>query len=819
MIQSSYWRLQALVRLAPLYDRFGLSRHRLNREIRELAAHVGTSARIVAPDRRTPSERFIALADEIWEAGDASRLPEAQSAFARLTEHHRPIGAAHLARLELRFRSVDAALARVRGIREQGRRSGALLVVVRGAVALGRLELAREIADMISAAMMRERALLAIAEQLVARGQGRHAMKMLSRIAMPGLQAERFWLYALIRHRGPHPQIRHWRFFPDAMMRASVEEPAWVRVGEARPPVATRVELMRAAFFVGLRRRFLDEDCFPTDAARIVSRYAVTPAARRELVELLRTDPDVIEAIETLGRFGTKHLAEALLVEYVGRCARELLGAEAPAALCDGLTGRTASSNDPRSIERALYDEGIALSRESRQRRRVLIAIAQHCIRSALTAPATWTAPVIDARLRTLAHLEGELARDALAKPLATLPLPSAFALPVIETLARLDARTAASIVLGRAEELRAGGTDVDRALVVIEAHRGVPVGFADAYAAAARRVGDRFLGELSGLWRRRNGGAVPPLVLRSLSRREVAPATPQDMLDELAGTVESFGEQGHVEIVERVASERGLLEQLLVASPARVHDRIRGWDLMRWRMHLYSAKSVYSGSIDEPLVRRCARRIGCSPALLASGDLVALGAAPVRWLRVAGEDYCVRLLDKRRDLLTYLRFADVPVRTCYRSDLSMWKSETQAHTVAAWKDPLTFCFHIERRVADAYVPIGFSFGGFVDLEGGLGVALNGLYMKNNGAELRFGVIDAIERTFDRIGIARIGITARYQSRGPLPTRYVRTSVALTRLRALERDGRLLSDSFDDVQRDYNEPTTVSHLYWRRRRE
>jgi hypothetical protein len=399
------------------------------------------------------------------------------------------------------------------------------------------------------------------------------------------------------------------------------------------------------------------------------------------------------------------------------------------------------------------------------------------------------------------------------------LPLSSPFAVPAIETLARLDGRAAANVVLDRAAELRAGGTDLDRALVVIEAHRGVPVGFADAYAAAARRVGDGFLAELCSLWSRRNRCRVPPLVLRSLARREVAPATPQEVIDELAGTVESFGAAGHVDVARRVVSERGLLERLLVASPARVHERVRGWDLLRWRMHLHSATSEYSGSIDENLVRRCARRMGCSPGLLASGDLVGLGVTPVRWLRVDDEDYCVRLLDKRRDLFTYLRFADVPVRTCYRSDLSMWKSETQAHTVAAWKDPLTFCFHIERRVGDAYLPIGFTVGGFVDIEGRVGVALSGLYMQTNSAKLRFGVMDAIERTFDRIGVGPIGITVRYQSRGPLPAHYVACSVVLTRLRALTLNGRPAWEHFDDVNRFYNYPTRVSHLMWRRRRE
>lgn len=815
-IQTSYWRLHALVRLAPLFERFGLSRDRLAREIRELWPRVRTSARILEPDRRTSSERFIALVDAIWEAGGRSRLAEAERAFAHLTKHHRSIGAAHLARLELRFRSVDAALARVRGIREQGRRSGALLVVVRGAVALGRLDVARETADLISATMMRERAWLSIAEALVERAADREAMKVLSRVTLPGLQAERFWLYLLIRRRGKRTDLRYRRFVPDAMVRASVEEPRWVRVGRARSSVRARVDLIGAVFYLGLRRRFAD-DLFNEMAANLVERSVETSTERRDLVELLDTDPDPLEAIHVLGRFCPRGLTDALLAEYIEQRALRL-PTSVPDAWSDGIVGAAPRSADVRSIDRALFDEGVALSHAARQRRRVLIAISQHCLRSALLEPDTWSRAVIDARLRTLVHLGGELACGAIAKPLATLPVANTFASSAIEALARLDARVAASVVFARAAELRAGGTDIERSLMIIETHQGVPCGFTGAYAAAARRVGDEFVGAVAAQWARRYGDIVPVLVLRSIVSAKHTPSTPSDLIEELAGLPTWLASERHLDIPRRLASEQGMLERLLVACPPRVTDGRRRWGVERWREYIRYVSSDRDVAIDEPIVMRCAQLLGCSSSRLATGDLVSLGLDPVRELVVTGERFRVRLLDKRRDFLTYVRFGDVPVRTCYRSDQSMWGT-TQSYTIDAWRDPLSMCFHVEQQLGDCWKPIGFSFGGLVDLGRRAGAALSGLYMQRNIAEVRVAIISAIGEMLEQIGVRDLGITVRYQSNGALPTDYAEADVNMTRLHAIAYRGQPAAYAFDDISRSLNRPVRVSHLYWRRRRE
>ena len=209
-----------------------------------------------------------------------------------------------------------------------------------------------------------------------------------------------------------------------------------------------------------------------------------------------------------------------------------------------------------------------------------------------------------------------------------------------------------------------------------------------------------------------------------------------------------------------------------------------------------------------------------CNRAALASGDLVALGARELSTFTIAGEEYRLRLLDKRRDLLTYLRFADVAVDTCYRSDANDHAGKRQ-RTIEIWKDPLWFCLRIERSARGGFRPIGFTFGDFVDLEGRIGIVLSGLYMRPNVPAARLAIVRAIEHGLCApLGIDDIGISSAYASRGVFPPEYVEHEhVTLTRLRALRRDGRLITWAYDYVSRVTNEPVDVRYLHWRCQRD
>jgi hypothetical protein len=227
------------------------------------------------------------------------------------------------------------------------------------------------------------------------------------------------------------------------------------------------------------------------------------------------------------------------------------------------------------------------------------------------------------------------------------------------------------------------------------------------------------------------------------------------------------------------------LLDALLVARPPRVDPRLPRWDLARWKAHVSDAWSRYTG-------------VPC----YGLAGITVTGLEPIEL-----GPYRVRLLDKRADLLTYLRFADVPVKTCYRSDRRHW-SYTSRDVIAVWKDPLSFCFAIERDDE----PCGFSFGGAARVDGEPGLVLSGIYLRGRDAGMRDAVMRAIEWALAPFGARHFGIADR---RG-VPDGYVRRTVTLERLRALrEVTGALVTSACDDIGGPLNTPTVVNRLYWR----
>jgi hypothetical protein len=175
-----------------------------------------------------------------------------------------------------------------------------------------------------------------------------------------------------------------------------------------------------------------------------------------------------------------------------------------------------------------------------------------------------------------------------------------------------------------------------------------------------------------------------------------------------------------------------------------------------------------------------------------------------------------LRLLDKRTDLMTYLRFADLPARSCYRSDSWFYVGGTQSHVLAVWHDPLSFCFHVEREVDARFRPCGFLFGGFAEVDGQPAVALNSLHMRPKRADVRERLLRAFEQALCvPLGITRIGIASCHGGRGPLPSDYVARPVSLTRLRALSAGGKPVTDAWDDISYEVNARTEVTHLLWK----
>jgi hypothetical protein len=217
----------------------------------------------------------------------------------------------------------------------------------------------------------------------------------------------------------------------------------------------------------------------------------------------------------------------------------------------------------------------------------------------------------------------------------------------------------------------------------------------------------------------------------------------------------------------------------------------------------LVHALSKKVGAVAPALVQSIARRH--QPATLQAIEAFA----------VAGVLFRVRLLDKRLDLLTYLRFPDVPARSCYRSDNWFYHRRTRTDLAAAWKDPLTLCFHVERERDRAFRPCGFLFGSFADADAKLALVLNSLHVRPGSAAVREHVLRAVERIVAPFGIARLGLANEHGGRGPLPADYVLQPATIVRHRALAIGGRLVTAIHDDIEVPANRTARVSHLYWR----
>jgi hypothetical protein len=544
----------------------------------------------------------------------------------------------------------------------------------------------------------------------------------------------------------------------------------------------------------------------------MVKRNITDAIAQRRWLDLLeRCGVDVADVLDC---------RTDVRAEYIAMRAARLATATLPAPMALGLACAPIASCDARSIDRAIYDEGVALSTSAPARRRVLIGTAQTCLRSALARPHEWPVEVIAARLRTLAHLGGGLARDAIAKALVTLPPHQTLSLAAIEASCMIDPTATARVVLERSNELSAAGVDIERALRAIEIHGGLPSGCAAAYGlariAVARALGESetssWLAELLRLLRTRVDTLMR--VLDGLRTYTVIPTTPSRLIAELDHIPDTLVDVDHVTVAAKLIDNASALESLLIARPADVDPAMRVWTTKEWRDHL--RRAIGHTEVCAEQIERFACKVDRRHwyTALRAADLPQLGVPAVSHAIVDGDAYVLRLLDKRLDILTYLRFADIPARSCFRSSSTYYDDEdfrTREALIEVWKDPLSFCFRIERGR-----PVGFFFGSFAAVRGEPAVIMNSLYVRPNKPAVRFALVDAFERALcEPLRIAHVGIASFYNGEGKLPARYAERAAEFIRYRALAKQGWPVSSTYDDIWEPLNEPATDYSLYWR----
>lgn len=747
--------------------------HRCTFQIRELLRTGCLEDRFVADVR--DADAFAPTVPMVEALVEANLEPRA------LPERHRERAIAHLARLDRgRARSLATASAR----------SAAYWWITRDLLAAGELDDARAVATEIEAPLLRQYATVERARALVGRYRFADALHALRDVRDPRLAGARFAVkrVVLLCLRDPLEPLASER---DDLHRIGWQPAAWLRPFDAarQDEVTTAVSLARA----GWQR---DDYLLLGNAALRLGKLEHDPIARRDAIELAHQIGQPVSTTLAIAQSLHRRLDAYLAEELVSEVQRR----EIAQPFRDGLAGATPPAADARSHARALYDEGLALSAHAPRRRRVLIAAAQHCLRSALAQPQDWSRPAIRARLRTLVHLCGSLAADAIAKAVATLPFDPELTGTALAHLALLDPHRARDLAVPHLAELRVPVELLRRC----ELGGALAPGFARAFAHARRlRVSEDAVCGLVTAWWRRTGELPTIAMLDRIALPGANVPTVEELVERVAAAPEALRGEDHVEVATRVLTEPDLLADLELSAPARIDPRMRPWRTNVTRSLLRHALSKQIGTVVPALVHKIARRL--QPATL----------QPVEQLEIAGLRYRVRLLDKRLDLLTYLRFADVPARSCYRSTEGFYHRCTRSNLAAAWKDPLTLCFHIERERARAFQPCGFLFGSFADADGVLALIFNSLHVRPASAAVREQVLRAVERIVTPFGIARIGIANQFGGRGPLPVDYVAREVALVRHRALAIGGRLVTEIYDDIEHPANQPVRIDHLYWR----
>lgn len=490
---------------------------------------------------------------------------------------------------------------------------------------------------------------------------------------------------------------------------------------------------------------------------------------------------------------------------------------------CRALHGQPpAAGEEPASA--ALRDEHRMLTAAEWPRRRMVARVCRIALLQAAPSVASADWPV---RLRTLGHIGGDIGANALLAVLERADarpgrLGAAIRAEAAAVLVRVHPERALSWLGQSADTLPP--LALTGLLEALSARHLLPPETAAQWQKLCGLVANRpraagFCEALLRAWRAQEGGLPTPTVLegacQELQRNPEADPTTL-FVSALRGLSETLA-LPPLEVAAALADDPLQQSRLRWVAPERLPHKALPWS----GEQLGRVLRRLADGPEEIHLRTLARLMERIPSP---------HTEPLRTELLYGKPWSahgptqplvgrarLRMLDKRRDLLTFLRLADaVP---CCWDTRSHYSEHTHSRILSLWRDPLSVAFHVEVQAQDGWRPTGFVFGslGLVD-EGvsqpAAALLLNGLYLRRQRLPLRAAVLAALEQRAEAIGVRNVGIANRYNAFGAMPARYRLGPRRVRRLRALSVRGCPVQYAVDDISMEVNTPRRLTHLYW-----
>ncbi|MEL6349871.1 MAG: hypothetical protein AAFV53_42605, partial [Myxococcota bacterium] len=510
-----------------------------------------------------------------------------------------------------------------------------------------------------------------------------------------------------------------------------------------------------------------------------------TPAICGFAIDKLEEKPGGISArLHDIRRDLGAHAVELLWSAHLLRTGVQMADA-AP----DAEPTPTDTVTEDSEERRAFRDEQLSLSMAGWRRRRVL-ARACRAVLLARTPPDSW--PI---RLRTLQHIGGDIAtnvyRDVLARRAPDHPIVQAVAVQLCTNAPTAGLRWLAAHGDTLSADL------VEELIKTLAMRHRLPWSTLEAWGTlrieAQKRLSldqtDRFCQQTLSAWRTYTGGFPGRLAIEgAIQELKTNPARAAEgiQFQEAMASVDALIALPQMEMLDTLIAQPIQLSRLRWCRPPSLPKPFlpRGDEaLLRVLVQLKDTPRR-SSSIFHEVTRQLPMNVERQVSrALWEGECPPM----VPEIQPLGHGVRLRVLRKRADLLTVLRFAD-PVSCCWQSTQG---NLVRGRVQSIWKDPLSFVFHVERQEHGLRKPIGFVFGCLALLlhkktdEGEVCALLNGLYLQRQKPVLRDRVLAGLEAHFSAIGVQEIGVANQYNGRGAFPERYRMRSRRLKRARAL----------------------------------